>query len=281
MVIVAEYLLATSCRCGVDQSRTMSVGSFLANVGMWQTVQFTRSVWWSRTGHLVRLGVVAAVAVQRVVRAVGAGQVGAAAAHPVVVARVAVDALQVVAAGGHVHVELGLAVAQLVLEVAPLEVGAAAGTGSGSAGTWSVRAARCAWTPNRAPAGSSRGSAATPSCRRRPGTGRAGSRRRGRSGSRCSRVARGDSSGLRLRAQTGVALGAALGDDLAVAVDRVADPAGQRVGAEIVHRVHLAQPAALGVDDVAASRPATGSAGSGRRSWLPSSWHSRQVAVPS
>ena len=55
--------------------------------------------------------------------------------------------------------------------------------------------------------------------------------------------------GAGLLAQAGVALGTTLGDDLAVAVDGVADPAGQGVGAEIVDGVHLAQLLALGVND--------------------------------
>ncbi len=175
-------------------------------------------------------------------------EVDPAAAHPVALSGVAVHARHVAAVGAHVDVELAVGVGQFVLDVTAFEVGAAAGAGVASQTAGPLRhgdafgdrvEALLVLPQDRFPL-----EAAVVVLHQRPVV--------------AGRVADQAVDVLQLLlthlgawhlAQPGVALGTALGEDLAAGVLRDADPCRDGVGAEVVDGVFLAEELAFGVDD--------------------------------
>ena len=214
-------------------------------------------------------------------RHVGAGEVGAAAAHAVVVAGVAVDALQVVRRSSPCARRSRVAVGQRVLDVAALEVRAAAGAGVAAQAHRALGQrdplghrveARLVLPEDRLP----RPVAAVVLVE-------------------VAAVAGGVADQavdvLELLAATSPGSGSLpspawhFEQPCAITVPSLLSTLPIQLAAGLVQKsfIVLSLPSLRpsGVDDAPACRPATGSAASGRSASASSSWHCRQVCVPS
>jgi hypothetical protein len=166
-----------------------------------------------------------------------------------VIPGMAIHTVHIVSFGGHVDIEIGTAVLEFVFDVAPLEIGTATGT---AVATQAHRAFGHRdtlrngvepflvlpenWFPLPVAIVVLIEVAPIP----------------GSVADQAVDVLKLIAAHLRTGwfAQSGVALRTALGYDFALNINCIADPTGQGIGAEIIHRVHFAKLLTVSVDDV-------------------------------